>query len=132
MVSAPKPIFFKATAFKERHTAENIAVGLETTMEEAGINKFTAVITDNAPNMKAAWKILKQKYPKKNFLGCWAHGIHLWMKDIIRIEWTKEILEKAKKLSNYFRNYQVALATLRRLQKEKYEKEIALILPCKT
>jgi hypothetical protein len=46
-------------------------------MKEASINKFTAIITDNMPNMKAAWKILKQKYPKKVFLGCWAHGIHL-------------------------------------------------------
>src|SRR4051794_33983237 len=101
-------------------------------MIEAGINKFTAVITDNAPNMKAVWKILKQKYPKKIFLGCWAHGIHLWMKNIISIEWVKDILAKAKKLSIYFRNHQVALVTLRRLQKEKYEKEIALILPCET
>ena len=71
MISAPKPMFFKATAFKKkRHTAENIALGLETTMKNAGINKFGAVITDNTPNIKAAWKILKQKYPKKIFLGC--------------------------------------------------------------
>ncbi|CAB4403798.1 unnamed protein product, partial [Rhizophagus irregularis] len=133
MISTPKPLFFKVTAFKEeRHTAENIALGLETTMKNAGINKFGAIITDNAPNMKAAWKILKQKYPKKIFLGCWAHGIHLWMKDIISIEWIKEIIEKAKKLLIYFRNHQVILAALRRLQKEKYGKEIALILPCDT
>ena len=133
MISAPKPMFFKAVAFKEeRHTAENIAEGLETTMKEAGINKFNAVITDNAPNMKAAWKILKQKYSKKVFLGCWAHGIHLWMKDIISIEWIKDIIEKGKKLSIYYRNHQVILAALRRLQKEKYGKEIALVLPCDT
>jgi len=133
MISAPKPMFFKATAFKEeRHTAENIAVGLENTMKEAGIDKFTAIITDNAPNMKTAWKILKQKYPKKIFLGCWAHGIHLWMKDIISIEWINNMLMQAKKLAIYFRNHQVALATLRRLQQEKYGKEIALILPCET
>ncbi|GBC06689.1 hypothetical protein RclHR1_00070056 [Rhizophagus clarus] len=113
MISVPKPIFFKVTAFKEEcHTAENIAKGLKATMEEAGINKFFAIITDNTPNMKAAWKMLKQKYPKKIFLGCWAHGIYLWMKDIFNIDWTKDILEKAKKLSNYFRNHQVALATL--------------------
>src|SRR5947207_220660 len=54
------------------------------------------------------------------------------MKDLLSIEWTKNMLEKAKKLSIYFRNHQVVLATLRRLQQEKYEKEIALILPCKT
>ena len=45
MISAPKPMFFKATAFKEeRHTAGNIAIGLETVMEEAGINKFSAIM----------------------------------------------------------------------------------------
>ncbi|CAB5393618.1 unnamed protein product [Rhizophagus irregularis] len=34
MILTPKPLFFKATAFKEeRHTAENIALGLETTMK---------------------------------------------------------------------------------------------------
>uniref|UniRef100_U9TJ71 BED-type domain-containing protein n=1 Tax=Rhizophagus irregularis (strain DAOM 181602 / DAOM 197198 / MUCL 43194) TaxID=747089 RepID=U9TJ71_RHIID len=45
----------QATAFKEeRHTSENIALGLETTMKDADINKFGAIITDNAPNMKAA------------------------------------------------------------------------------
>ena len=83
-------MFFKATAFKEeRHTAENIAIGLEATIEEAGINKFAAIIIDNAPNMKVTWKILKQKYPQKIFLGCWAYGIHLWMKDLLSIEWTK-------------------------------------------
>ncbi|RGB26694.1 hypothetical protein C1646_720442, partial [Rhizophagus diaphanus] len=65
MISMPKPLFFKATAFKkERHTAENIALELEITMKDAGINKFGAIITDNALNIKAAWKILKQKYPK--------------------------------------------------------------------
>ncbi|EXX69557.1 hypothetical protein GLOIN_2v1475481 [Rhizophagus irregularis DAOM 181602=DAOM 197198] len=54
-LSTPKPLFFKATAFKEeRHTSENIALGLETTMKDADINKFGAIITDNAPNMKAA------------------------------------------------------------------------------
>ncbi|PKC02046.1 hypothetical protein RhiirA5_381253 [Rhizophagus irregularis] len=76
MILTPKPLFFKATAFKkERHIAENIALGLETTMKDAGINKFGAIITDNALNMKTAWKILKQKYPKKIFLGCWVHEV---------------------------------------------------------
>ncbi|PKC51953.1 hypothetical protein RhiirA1_482604, partial [Rhizophagus irregularis] len=55
IISTLKLLFFKATAFKkERHTAENIALRLETTMKDAGINKFGAIITDNAPNMKAA------------------------------------------------------------------------------
>ena len=45
MIPAPKPIFYKATSFKEeRYTAKNIATaGLETVMIEAGINKLFLV-----------------------------------------------------------------------------------------
>ncbi|CAB4422917.1 unnamed protein product [Rhizophagus irregularis] len=81
-------------------------------MIEAGINKFIAVITDNANNMKAAWRILKEKYPNKIFLGYWAHGINLWVKNIIKHNWANEILNMAKKLSLYFRNHQIPLAAL--------------------
>ncbi|PKC56292.1 hypothetical protein RhiirA1_402241 [Rhizophagus irregularis] len=101
-------------------------------MIEAGINKFVAVITDNANNMKAAWRILKEKYPNKIFLGCWTHGINLWVKDIIKHNWANEILNMAKKLSLYFRNHQIPLAALRRIQKDKYRKEIGLNLPVET
>uniref|UniRef100_U9TN67 Uncharacterized protein n=1 Tax=Rhizophagus irregularis (strain DAOM 181602 / DAOM 197198 / MUCL 43194) TaxID=747089 RepID=U9TN67_RHIID len=38
----------------------------------------------------------------------------------------------AKKLSLYFRNHQVPLAALRRIQKDKYGKEIGLSLPVET
>ena len=85
MITTPKPIFYKSVNTKEQsHNAGNIAKGIEDVMIEAGINKFVAVITDNANNMKAAWRILKEKYPDKIFLGCWAHGINLWVKDIIK------------------------------------------------
>ncbi|CAB4410252.1 unnamed protein product [Rhizophagus irregularis] len=46
-------------------------------MISIGIDKFIAVITDNANNMKLAWRILKEKYADKIFLGCWANGINL-------------------------------------------------------
>ncbi|CAB5295631.1 unnamed protein product [Rhizophagus irregularis] len=111
---------------------ENIAKDIKDIMIEAGINKFVAVITDNANNMKAAWRILKEKYPNKIFLGCWTHGINLWVKDIIKHNWANEILNMAKKLSLYFRNHQIPLAALRRIQKDKYRKEIGLNLPVET
>ena len=78
MITTLKPIFYKSIPTKEEHhSAENIAQGIKLTIEQAGIDKFAAVITDNAPNMKAAWRILKTEYPNKVFLGCWAHGINL-------------------------------------------------------
>ncbi|PKY42163.1 hypothetical protein RhiirA4_455902 [Rhizophagus irregularis] len=54
-----------------------IPKGIEECMISIGIDKFIAVITDNANNMKLAWRILKEKYADKIFLGCWANGINL-------------------------------------------------------
>lgn len=133
MITTPKPIFYRSVYTKEEHhTGENIAKGIEECMISIGINKFTAVITDNANNMKSAWRILKEKYPDKIFLGCWAHGVNLWVKDIMKHEWADNILEKAKQLALYFRNHQIPLAALRRIQKEKYGHEIALTLTVET
>ncbi|CAG8493541.1 3881_t:CDS:2 [Gigaspora margarita] len=74
MITTPAPVFYKSIHTKEEHhTAENIAKGIENIMHEIGINKFISVITDNANIMKAAWRILKEKYQNKIFLGCWAH-----------------------------------------------------------
>jgi len=71
MITTLKPIFYKSIPTKEEyHSAENIAQDIKLTIEQAGIDKFAAVITDNAPNIKAAWRILKTEYPNKVFLGC--------------------------------------------------------------
>ncbi|CAG8793384.1 36465_t:CDS:2, partial [Gigaspora margarita] len=108
MITTPKPLFYKSVHTKEdQHTAQNIAEGIDKVMQELGIDKFVAVITDNAPNMKAAWRILKNQYPTKVFLGCWAHGINLWIKDILKLDWPK--------------------TALRRLQIEKYGHIISLV-----
>ena len=39
-------------------------------------------------------------------------------------EWTNNILEKAKHLALYFRNHQILLVALRKIQKEKYRCEL--------
>ncbi len=70
MVTTPKPIFYKSVYIREIHyTRENIAKGIEDCMILIRIEKFVTVIIDNANNMKLAWKILKEKYSDKIFLG---------------------------------------------------------------
>ncbi len=133
MITTPKPLFFKSYPTKEEsHTAENIANGIETVMQIAGINKFAAVITDNAANMRASWRLLKAKYHSKVFLGCWAHGINLWIKDITKIEWVHTIFNNSKELTIWFRRHQIPLATLHQLQEKEYGKKITLALPVDT
>ncbi|CAG8794482.1 12809_t:CDS:1, partial [Gigaspora rosea] len=128
MITTSKPLFYKSVHTKEdQHTAQNIAEGIDKVIQELGVDKFVAVITDNAPNMKAAWHILKNKYPTKVFLECWAHGINLWIKDILKLDWPKNVLETSKEIINYFRNHNIPLAALRRLQIEKYGHIISLV-----
>ncbi|CAG8510928.1 1505_t:CDS:2, partial [Scutellospora calospora] len=115
MITTPKPLFYKSVYTKEdKHMAQNIAEGIDKAMQELDINKFVAMITDNAPNMKAAWCILKNQYPSK-------------IKDIMKLDWPKSILATSKDIINYFRNHNILLVALRRLQIEKYRHIIALV-----
>ncbi|CAB5384784.1 unnamed protein product [Rhizophagus irregularis] len=92
MITTPKPIFYKSVYTKEEHhTGENIAKGIEECMISIGIDKFTAVITDNANNMKSAWRILTEKYADKIFLGCWAHGINSTLRRIQKEKYGYEV-----------------------------------------
>jgi len=69
-----------------------------------------------------------EKYSNKIFLRCQAYGINLWIKDIMKHKWTNNVLEKSKHLALYFCNYQILLVAFYKIQKEKYEYEIALTL----
>ena len=70
MITTPQPIFWKALETKENsHTGEYIAQQFNDVIEEIGIFKVAAIITDNASNMKKAHTILQKKYPNIIFLG---------------------------------------------------------------
>lgn len=70
MVTLPKPLFWKALETKESsHTAEYISEKLEEVINEIGEHKVVAVLTDNAPNMKKAHRILMNKFNKIIFIG---------------------------------------------------------------
>ncbi|CAG8693710.1 6978_t:CDS:2, partial [Racocetra fulgida] len=52
--------------------------------------------------------------------------------DILKIKYAKTILERCKEIISYFKSHHIILAALRRLQVEKYGKQIALILIIET
>ncbi|CAG8836652.1 32302_t:CDS:2, partial [Gigaspora margarita] len=109
MITTPSPFFYKAIfTGEEQHTAINIARGIENIINEVGENRIATIITDNANVMKAAWKILRILFPQK---------------------WACQLIRSMKKVLNYFRNHQISLAILHRLQIEVYNKRISLLLP---
>ncbi|CAG8853852.1 8691_t:CDS:1, partial [Gigaspora margarita] len=126
----PNLVFYDAIFSGEaHHTAEWIAIQISAKMKEIGIQKFSSVITDTAANMKAAWKIIEEKYPHIICLGCSLHVINLLIGDILKIDKIKLVIENAKTIVKYFRDHHIPMAKLRCIQKENYGKEIALVLP---
>ncbi|GBC18735.2 zinc finger BED domain-containing protein 4-like [Rhizophagus irregularis DAOM 181602=DAOM 197198] len=133
VICTPKPLFFDAIySGEESHTAKWVADEIIKQMEIVGINKFSAVITDTASVMKAAWGIIEDSYPSIVCLGCNSHVMNLLISDILKIDQIKSVVENAKKLVNYFKAHVQATAKLKRIQKENYSKEIALVLPALT
>ncbi len=133
VICTPKLLFFDAIySGEESHTAKWVANEIIKQMEIIDINKFSAVITDTASVMKAAWRIIEESYPNIVCLGCNSHVMNLLISDILKIDQIKSVVENAKKLVNYFKGHIQAAAKLKRIQKENYSKEIALVLPALT
>ena len=77
MVTTPKPVFWKAIETKEKcYTGTFIAEQFDIVINEVGVDKVAAVLTDNASNMKATHNIFKAKYPNIFFLG--RHKVNFW------------------------------------------------------
>ncbi|CAG8767911.1 20997_t:CDS:2, partial [Dentiscutata erythropus] len=65
------------------HTAGFLADEINIILNEIGSNKFAAIVTDNASNVKLAWQIIHKKHPNILSLNCIAHCINLISKDIL-------------------------------------------------
>jgi hypothetical protein len=58
-------------------------------------------VTDNTSANKAAWILLKQRYPGRIFQDCASHGAHLLVKDIFNATKTKCSREIATYTDDY-------------------------------
>ncbi|CAG8830843.1 25520_t:CDS:2 [Gigaspora margarita] len=77
-------------------------------------------------------KIIEEKYPHIICFGCALHVINLLICDILKIDAIKSIMNIAKTAVKYFKDHTISMAKLRYIQKENYNKEIALVLPAIT
>ena len=65
------------------HTTEFLADKIDRILNEIGCDKFAAIVTDNASNVKLARQIIHNKHPNILSLNCIAHCINLVSKDIL-------------------------------------------------
>lgn len=133
-----KPIYWKREyTGNNALSGEYIANGIENVMQEIGINRVSAIVTDNARNMTAAWAILKGKYPHLITNGCSCHVINLIIKDVFSNEQYNNVINQSKRLINAVNHHIKALANFREIRRQLRTKneiscELELVQACAT
>jgi hypothetical protein len=87
----------------ESHTANYIANQIEDVINKIGSNKFSAIVSDGAANLREARKIISKKFPNILNIRCIAHCIHLISKDIIKHKFAKQLLSNCNSIVKYFK-----------------------------
>jgi hypothetical protein len=85
-----------------------------------------AVVTDNAANMKAAWRIIIAAFFHIICYGCSAHGLNLLMKDLIGISEITLFFNDVKIVAKFFVYKIRPAALLRKKSREMFGKEMML------
>eukprot|EP01040_Poterioochromonas_malhamensis_P008852 gene8852-9589_t len=95
-------------------------------IQRIGPAKVCGVVTDNASANKLAWKILQRQYPSMYFYGCMSHTLHLFVKDLFKIEEFSELEEKAKEIVKFFKFHQVEAHLLAEIREDQDLKTLKL------
>ena len=66
------------------HTANYVAQVVGEIIEKIGSDKISAIVSDNAANVRNACAILQEKYPNIENVRCIAHAVNLIACDIVK------------------------------------------------
>ena len=81
---------------------------IEEIIHKVGSDQFSAIVSDNAANVKKAREIVHEKYPKIENICCISHCINLIAYDIVSHRFTDRLLRKVNTLATFFRNSHIA------------------------
>lgn len=100
------PFFYKAIDTSSVvMSAEAVAAMIIDVAQEIGTQKWAALLTDNAPVMRKAWKIIMDAYPLVFANGCGAHVGNLLMKRICDDDNQSDLLQKCIKIVKFINNH---------------------------
>lgn len=100
-----------------------------------GRRQVCAVVTDNASNMKSAWKKWKEISPALICNGCAAHTLNLLLQDMFRIEIFNSVRNTAVAITKFCRKRPALLYHFREKQRSlmgSCRRRFALKLPLAT
>ena len=77
---------------EEKHTAEYLAEVIENVVNGIGADRISAIVSDNASNVRNARKIIQEKFPRIENIRCVAHAINLIACDIVKEKFGDRLL----------------------------------------
>ena len=89
---------------KNSHTGEFLSNEILRILNEVGIKKFCAIVSDHASNVALAKKIIAVQHPHIIPMRCIAHHINLLTTDIMKLNWASNLIGNCKKIINFFTN----------------------------
>lgn len=82
-------------------------------MLEIGLEKTVAVVADKASNIRQAWDIIEETYPRIFVNGCAAHVIDSLLQDVLSLEMYKNASEFCVRLMNLVKSRETLLSSFR-------------------
>src|SRR5256884_4560396 len=101
------------------HTAECISSIIEKIIIDIDANRISAVISDNASNVRKAREIIQNKFPNIESVRYIAHCINVIACDIVKNNFGDHLLCRINIVTTFFKNSHQANAKLSQLIKEK-------------
>jgi hypothetical protein len=81
-------------------------------VDSIGPNKISSVVSDNAATMVKAKQLVNNKYNHIIPIRCIAHHVNLLTTDVMKHEYSKELIMKCMKIIKFFRHSHQANALL--------------------
>lgn len=137
VVCSPTPILWTSLEVgAEEESGEYIAEKLLACVRDVETKTkahVASIVTDNAPNMQKAWRLVKVSRPKMLTFGCVAHTLNLFIKDCCRdVPLLRDAVAAATQIVALIHSSPKLLAQFRDVQKRCYGKTMALYLPGRT
>src|SRR4051812_15168809 len=114
------------------YTTNYVAQVVGEIIEKVGSNKISAIVSNNAANIRNTRKILQEKYPNIENVRCIAHAVNLIACDIVKESLGDHLLRKVNILGSFFKSSHQAGAKLTQLIKENNIRGRGIKLYCKT
>lgn len=112
-----KPLFYGITDCDGKsQTSMQVAADLVNVIHDIGAEKVVSIVTDNAPNMRSAWKIIEETFPHIYANGCAAHVLNLLIQDICSITKYAETLDRAISVVKFIKSRNHIAVAFRKIQ----------------